>query len=373
MFPRGWVIMIERIDRILKTAPVISTLYRHNTARIKRETCLMLHRAGLLKPFTFVQWLATYGCNFSCSYCEASAGLPAANELTTEEALAMVDDITSMGVKRLAVSGGEPLVRSDITTVMSHAHASGLNLGLVSNGYLVEEMWEDLRHFDYFLYFTSIDGLPEYNDRVRRKDSFARVMKSLELFSRLQVPTRMINSVVHNENIHQLEELFGLLKDSGATSWHLVPIMEVGRAGDKPSFSLTGRQLKELAGFIKEHTSSRFTVDFGEACTYLSCFTPEPVGNPFFCGAGLTRCAIMPDGEVLGCQTYYDNRFSEGNIRDKSFSRIWKEEFARFRQDKRFPDQCIKCSHFNACQGGCSSTMALKNNCLKSSWENAHD
>jgi len=281
----------------------------------------------------------------------------------------MVDDLAAMGVTRLAVSGGEPLVRKDIITIMSHAHASGLKLGLVSNGYLVEQRWEDLRHFDYFLYFTSIDGLPEYHDRVRKKHSFARAMKSLDLFSKQQAWSRIINSVVHSENIRQLEALFDLLKDSGATRWHLVPIMDVGRAENDRSYTLTGGQLRELADFIKDHSSRHFTVDFGEACTYLGCFAPEPVGNPFFCGAGLTRCAIMPDGEVLGCHTIYDNRFSEGNIRKKPFSRIWKEEFASFRQHRRFPEACAGCHHFNACQGGCWSEMALKNRCLKSSIE----
>lgn len=361
--------MIERVDRILKTTPVISTLYKKNTARIKREACMMLHRAGLLKPFTFVQWLATYGCNFSCAYCEASAGIPARNELTTEEAFAMVDDIAAMGVKRLAISGGEPLVRNDIPSIMSHAHSAGLTLGLISNGYLVEELWEDLRQFDYFLFFTSIDGLPEYNDRVRRKDSFARVMKSLDLFSGKDVPSRIINTVVHADNIDHLEELYRLLKDSGATNWRLVPIMEVGRAGANQFLALTGKQLQELAGFINEHGSGEFSLDFGEACTYLGCFVPDWKGNPFFCGAGLTRCAIMPDGEVLGCQTVYDSQFSEGNIRNRPFPRIWREEFKRFRKQREYPEQCLGCGHFNACRGGCWSEAARGQACLKSTWE----
>ena len=331
---------------------------------------MLLYRAGLLKPFTFVQWLATYACNFKCAYCEASAGLPAQNELSTQEAFAMVDDLAAMGVKRLAVSGGEPLVRKDIIDVMSHAHASGLKLGLVSNGYLVPKRWRDLKKFDYFLYFTSIDGLPDYHDRVRKDNSFRQVMKSLELFSSIRVQSRIINTVVHQENFHQLEKLFCLLKDSGATRWHLVPIMAVGRAANDTLYALTGRMLKQLAGFIRAHTSTEFAVDFGEACTYIGCFIKEPIGNPFFCGAGLTRCAVMPDGEVLGCQTVYDNRFSEGSIRNKPFSRIWKEEFSRFRQDRQVHELCTGCVHFNACQGGCWSEMALKGRCFKASWDN---
>jgi len=51
--------------------------------------------------------------------------------------------------------------------IMAYASLRHLELGLVTNGFFVEEQWNELHRFKYFLYFTSIDGIPEYNNRMR--------------------------------------------------------------------------------------------------------------------------------------------------------------------------------------------------------------
>ena len=267
----------------------------------------------------------------------------------------------------MLVSGGEPLVRADLMELLDYANRCGLDLGLVTNGYLVEELWNELKRFRYFLYFTSIDGLPAYNDRVRGKEgAFDHALRGLELFAQLNVPTRMVNTVVHPGNFTQLDGLLDVLLDSAANRWHLTPAAKVGRAGRTDEFSLDGMQLKELVDFIRANRH-RMAIDLGESHTYLGCFDGWPVGKPFFCGAGLTRCSIMPDGEVLGCQQVYDCTFTEGNIRQVPFPRLWKEGFRRFRgQVERAA--CLDCSHLAACQGGCWAEMELHRACLKALW-----
>jgi radical SAM protein with 4Fe4S-binding SPASM domain len=360
--------MIALLERVLEKIPFLNRYYIRRAARLKRGYCLLLHRFGLLRPISFVQWLTTYRCNFHCPYCEASAGEARENELTTEEAKGLIDDLAKMGARRLLLSGGEPLVRPDLIQLMEYACGRKLQLGLVTNGYRVEVMWDALRQFRYFLYFTSIDGIPEYNDRIRGKEkAFEKAMKGLELFKTLGVRTRMINTVVHPGNIDQLESMLRIFKDSAATRWHLTPAASVGRAADSSKYHLGGRQLRYLVEFIKRNRDG-MSLDLGASHAYLGWFDGAPVGKPFFCGAGLTRCAIMPDGEVLGCQQIYDNTYSEGNIRKKPFSAIWKEGFARFRK-KQFPGTCSGCPCLDACQGGCWAEMELHGACLKSVWE----
>ncbi len=360
--------MIDIFDRTLGKLPVINSYYMKRAAKLKRNYCLLLYRFGLLKPFSFIQWLATYKCNFYCPYCEASAGKASENELTTEEGQYLIEDLRRMGVKRLLISGGEPLVRPDLIEIMHHANRKKMNLGLVTNGYLVEELWEELKHLKYFLYFTSIDGIPEYHDRVRGKgNAFEKAMKGLELFGKLGVHTRMINTVVHPGNIDHLEELLRRFKNTTANLWHLTPTIKIGRAANDKKYSLNGQQLKYLVEFIKKNKNV-MRIDLGESHTYLGCFSGGSVGKPFFCGAGLTRCSIMPDGEVMGCHQVYDNTLSEGNIRDKPFSQIWSEEFVRFRR-KKFHNYCTSCFFLDACQGGCWAEMEKQNACLKSVWK----
>jgi radical SAM protein with 4Fe4S-binding SPASM domain len=362
--------MTDTIERSILSLPMINRYYRKRAAKLKRDFCLLLERFGRLKPFTFVQWLATYDCNLHCPYCEASAGKAAENELSTEEVKRLIDDLGHMGVKRFLISGGEPLLRPDLVEIMKYATRRHLKLGLVTNGFFVEDRWNELKRFEYFLYFTSIDGTPEYTNRMRgNREAFQRAMKGLELFGRLRVPVRMVNTVVHPGNIDQLESLFKIIKNSPANFWRLSPIAKIGRAASGSGYSLTGKQLRFLADFIKTHQDA-MKIEFCESHVYLACFDGGSLGKPFFCGAGLTRCSIMPDGEVMGCHQVYDVSLSEGNIRDKPFPTIWKEGFIRFRRTE-FALPCQNCDNLNPCQGGCWAEMEKQGSCLKKVWEDS--
>jgi radical SAM protein with 4Fe4S-binding SPASM domain len=331
---------------------------------MKKGTCLLLHRLGWLQPFTFVQWLATYRCNFQCAFCEASANAAQADELNTGEVLSFLGDLAAMGAKRLVVSGGEPLVRDDLAAILKHAAKRNLKLGLVSNGYLTRARWPDLVQARYFLYFTSLDGPRPVHDAARVRCSFDRVMESLDRFAEHRVPLRIVNTVVHPKNLPLLPEMLGIVSKSSATRWHLTPLQQVGRADGRDEFRLNGLQLRQVVEFV---AASRkiMPVDLGESHTYLNCLAGTPVSKPFFCGAGLTRCAVMPEGSVLACQQVYDTRLAEGNIRERSFSRIWRESFKDLRQWS-LPEYCAGCDRLGACQGGCWAEMKLHQACLKS-------
>ena len=157
----------EFIERCILETPVLGGLYRKRAAKLKRGFCLFLNYFGMLKPISFVQWLVTNQCNATCPFCEASAGQADANELTFDEAKALIRDLQRMRVRRLILSGGEPLVRPDICEIMDYATQCNLGLGLVTNGWYVPEMESRLGRFKFFFYFTSIDGEPAQHDKIR--------------------------------------------------------------------------------------------------------------------------------------------------------------------------------------------------------------
>jgi len=324
---------------------------------------MLLDRFGVLKPVTFVQWLATNRCNFRCSFCEASAGEALPGELSTAEAETLIDDIAAMRA-RLLISGGEPLVREDLPRLLRHARTRGVSLGLVSNGYLVPSLWSELRDIPWFLFFTSLDGTREAHDRQRARGSFDRVMESLDLFAGQGVPTRIVNTVVHQGNLAMLPALHEAVRASGATRWHLTPASPLGRNATG-GFNLDDAGLTELGEFVRAAARTGGPrVDFGESHRYLGPLLGVDDGTPFFCGAGLTRCSILADGTVLGCQQTYDRRLSEGNVRDQPLGQIWRRGFKRFRP-RALPPECSGCPEARACAGGCWAEMELHGCCLK--------
>jgi MoaA/NifB/PqqE/SkfB family radical SAM enzyme len=146
------------------------------------------------------------------------------------------------------------------------------------------------------MYFTSLDGPRRFHDAARAKDSFNRVMESLDHFAERGVPLRIVNTVVHPENFHLLPEMLRIVSNSRATRWYLTPIQQVGRAEGQDRFRLDGPQLRQLVEFV---TTSRevMPVALGESHTYLSCFTGMPLTKPFFC-RDLFRVADFTESSV---------------------------------------------------------------------------
>jgi MoaA/NifB/PqqE/SkfB family radical SAM enzyme len=91
-------------------------------------------------------WRATGACNARCMYCNVdSTGAHAARELTTQEALHLVDEVHSFGVRWFGIKGGEPLLREDIFEIVDHAKSLGLNVCLLTNGCFVDgEIYDNL-------------------------------------------------------------------------------------------------------------------------------------------------------------------------------------------------------------------------------------
>ncbi len=89
-------------------------------------------------PFLVV-WNFTYTCNLRCKHCYSESGNVSKLELSTEEAMKVVDQIADFGVTSLAFSGGEPLMRKDFFEVARHAVDAGLYVSLATNGTLLNE------------------------------------------------------------------------------------------------------------------------------------------------------------------------------------------------------------------------------------------
>ncbi|MBC7130814.1 radical SAM protein, partial [Candidatus Bathyarchaeota archaeon] len=119
-------------------------------------------------PFLIV-WDYTRKCNLKCKHCYSNAAATTGKELTTHEALQVVDQLADFGVVALAFSGGEPLARKDFFEVAKHAVDSGLYVSLATNGTLIDrEVARKLKKVGLNYVEISIDGSqPETHDGFR--------------------------------------------------------------------------------------------------------------------------------------------------------------------------------------------------------------
>ena len=85
-------------------------------------------------PFMF-SYSITQQCNLKCQHCySASVDQAAPDELSTQEALQLMDDLSTWGIGLLIIDGGEPLCRDDLLDVVRYVHKAGSSRRLCALG-----------------------------------------------------------------------------------------------------------------------------------------------------------------------------------------------------------------------------------------------
>ena len=90
-------------------------------------------------PLKALFWNVTSACNYRCPICFTDAGRPAANEISTAEAFAIVDKIHRAKIRDVVISGGEPFMRPDLLEILSRLARCGIAVRIASNGSLLND------------------------------------------------------------------------------------------------------------------------------------------------------------------------------------------------------------------------------------------
>ena len=350
------------------SVPGLRHVYLDHYVSIKRFEKKVKRTLGIPSPPTSVTLLVTYACNFICDHCESTSHPQAEWGLPFETVARVIGEIAELGAARLSISGGEPLVRKDIFDIIDVANGYGLKVNLATNGSLVERNRERLANANLDSVFTSVDGLEETNDHFRRhRGAFKKTFRALELFREMGIADRMINTMVHPGNLHEMEELGDWVMASAASDWRIALALPSGRAKGQNQFCLTDEQTRWVLGFIRERRK-RFPVMLSEEVGYVGPWALEVRSRPFAPSEAQSYFAIMPTGDVVGSVVLHDDAYSEGNIRDHSLREIWRNGFQRYREPV-LPQACHGCRYFHACRGGTLGMRVGDRHCMKRLWE----
>jgi GTP 3',8-cyclase len=174
-------------------------------------------------------------CNLRCVYCMPEAGLPwlgRAEILSYEEIAAIVRQLAAMGLRRIRLTGGEPLVRRDLPLLVRMLRTiPGIeDIALSTNAVLLEETGEELRAAGVNRVNISLDSLRA--DRVdaiaRRPGSFEKIMAGLAAAERLGFAPLKVNAVImRGRNDDELEDFARITMER---PWHVrfIEVMPVG-------------------------------------------------------------------------------------------------------------------------------------------------
>lgn len=319
-------------------------------------------------------WEVTMGCNMRCKHCGSSCENPANDELTTQEALKLCDDLGKLGLKFVTLSGGEPTTRKDWTLIAKGLRKNNIIPTMITNGWLLnEEIIDKAIESRINTIAISIDGLRETHDFMRREGSFDRDIKALELMKIKNMPASVITTI-NKKNLMELEQLKDIFVEKGVYSWQLQFGLPMGNLHSNSDLVIDPQDVNRIIDFAYENKDNgTIKIELADCLGYynLKEIAVRKCGddNAYLwngCNAGKYTLGILCNGDILGCTSIRDKEFIEGNIRERSIVDIWNDsnsfKWSREMKKSKLKGVCAKCMYGNVCLGGCSNTRLCMNN-----------
>ena len=303
-------------------------------------------------------WETTLACNMNCTHCGSSAGKAREDELDTEECIKLCEDLAKLGCGTVALMGGEPLVRDDWEKIASCVKDLGMDLSIVSNGLLMEQYIDKIESLKPKVVGISLDGLEKTHDGIRRKGSYKAALKAIKLLRKANIQVTVITTV-STKNFQDLTKMKGLILKKGV-NWQIQVAMPMGNF-DKECL-ISDEDYYAVAMFIAaqriKHSFEDLPVIGAHCFGYHSKILPDS-DTWKGCTAGISSIGITSNGGVVGCLSMGNDRFIEGNIRERSIIDIW-EDRDLFSYNRKFDieelgSNCNGCKYGNTCKGGCDS------------------
>lgn len=309
-----------------------------------------------------IAWEVTAACNLACEYCRASASAsPDEAELSTEEALAFIDQVASER-PMIILSGGEPLLRPDLFDLAKHARDRGIRVSLATNGTLLSfEMVERIKRSGIKRVSISLDGpSPEVHDAARGSGSFDLAMRGIDnLHGKVDF---QINMTITNENLNQIRATMDLAERLGAVAFHLFFLVPTGRGREEEL--VTPEEQDEILRWVAEECRRRkievkvtCAPQYGRVIREVLTETERKGVMGSSCLAGTNFVFVSRTGDVCPCGYL---PVIAGNVREMSFSEIWENSpiFLDLRK-KELRGRCGICEYKKVC-GGCRARAYAK-------------
>lgn len=309
-------------------------------------------------------WELTRRCNMACLHCGSRAGAAGGRELNRREALSAADQLLELGCRRVTLIGGEVTLYPWWKDVVRRLVCGGAVCDIVTNGYGKSSRdLLDLAEAGLASVALSVDGFGETHNCLRgRPDAFDEAERFCRGIRKRGIPLTAVTTLTR-PGLADLDRLCTWLAAQGVRIWQWQQVSPMGRAADRTSLRLTREDVRwvlEQYLRLRERLPILLADNLGY---YYAARSGEPLQAFQGCAAGLRVLGLDSEGNVRGCESLYDSRFIEGNLRERTLRDIWMDPDA-FAYNRRFypsdlTGRCAGCPHGATCAGGCRSFNAF--------------
>jgi radical SAM protein with 4Fe4S-binding SPASM domain len=320
-----------------------------------------------------IQWHLTERCNLRCSHCYQTGA--AGPELTLPEVRQGLDEIAGMFdawadayslslLPSFNITGGEPLLRTDILEVLGELRRRGFPAYLLTNGTMVDRQKARLiKDADVKGVQVSIEGCEEVHDSIRGPKSFDRATEGVEHLLDAGL-TVTLNVTLSRLNAGTMKKVVLLASHLGVQRVGFSRLVPAGRGTGLLSQMLPPREVQKLYADL-------FSLDISN----LEIVTGDPVASQMRarnsakkngkraeietgseglpaggCSAGVAGLTFLADGTIVPCRRM---PIPLGNLRTDPLREVWalSPVLEALRDRKRYKGRCGSCERWDTCRG----------------------
>lgn len=320
-------------------------------ARQMRKNNIALH------PLKQLFWECTLRCNLHCRHCGSDCQHESAvPDMPLSDFLSVIDSITPSVNPHdvsIIITGGEPLMRTDLEECGRQLYERGYSWGIVSNGFaLSRERLDSLMESGMQSITISLDGFENQHNWFRgNSGSYQKAVSAVEMLAHDGELLWDVVTCVHKRNYNDLMAFRNFLVNLGVRNWRIFTVFPVGRAAGNPDLILSDEEFVGLLEFIKKmRKAGGLHIDF--ACEgFLGPYEGEVRDHFYSCNAGICIASVLADGSISACPSIRSN-FHQGNIYHDDFMDVWENRFQPFRnREWARKGICADCKMFRYCEG----------------------
>ena len=265
------------------------------------------------RPIISLRITITNRCNVNCVYCHHDGMVSSQNEMTADELYRICKIAKDIGVKKIRLSGGEPLIRKDIVEIVEKiASLDFKDISITTNGTYLEKYAQGLKDAGLDRVNVSFDTLNRGTyEFITKKDYLesakAGILKAVEVGL---YPVKINMVVMKDINQNEIKDMFKFCKKNDIVL-QLIELIESENCDDDKfstdyhyKLDMIEERLADIADEVHERKfmqgRKKYYIDGGEIEVV------KPVDNSTFC-ANCSRLRITPDGKIKPCLLRNDN------------------------------------------------------------------
>lgn len=350
-------------------------------------------RAAVARAPAIVTWETTRACDLACLDCRADAQwLRDLEELSTLEAMALINRVRCFGRPRFVLTGGDPMKRPDAVDLVRHAARIGLPVTMATSStpLVTDDALGRLSDAGLERLALGLDGsTPGRHDRHRGvPGSYRRTLAILRTAVAGGLPVQ-IHTRLSRYNLDDVEEIFALLEGLGVALWTVRFPVPSGRgrsgvAADPRAFEAVLHRIYEVS------RGASFPIECRGAPHYRRVLlqrrgeergrapgeapggrTPDGTAGSGGRSAGQGAVFVGHTGEVRPSRRL---PLSAGNVRSDDLVELYREHelFRVLRDPGRLAGRCGACEYRRVCGGSRARAFALTGDPLEADPACAH-